>query len=156
MSKKQFDKYVEAFLTSVHTVTADEKEEFIKDVKEKSPEDFESYKSKMDFISEEVKKLPYLKENYLVYSSSKADFFRSIGWETGLKVSHSPGSLHRGIIPDALPFARIRVKTYSGREMPPILESHEFEITERDLSTMLDSLKNLRNALRDLKTKKLV
>lgn len=155
MTREELGKHVSSLMAIVHLIVAEEIEEYIKMVEEKSPKDIESFKVKIRFVSRMLEKYPYIKNNYFVYSLCKTNFFAEMKWEAGLKVAHSPGTVPRGTMPSTLPFARVIFETYRGAEHLDETKPFEFEITEKDLAFMLDSLKDLRNTMEELKIKKL-
>lgn len=156
LTKEELGKYVTVLMTFIHNVVTGEIKEVTKKIEGKSPEHVESFRVKTRLVSEMLEKYPFIRDRYFVYSLCKTDFFAEMTWEAGLKVAHSPGMLPRGPVPSFVPFATIVFETFSGKEHPVEKESFKFEIAEKDLALMIDSLKNLKNAVAELKTKKLV
>jgi len=154
VTKEELGKCVEAMMVIVHLLIAEELDENTAIIQEKSPKDIEHFRAKTQFISKMLEKYPHIKDNYFVYSLCKTKFFAELNWEVGLKIAHSPGTIPRGSLPSTTPFARVIFETFSGKERPSETESLEFEITEKDLDLVIESLKDLKNAIEELKTKK--
>ena len=156
MTKKEMKRYVGALIGITHFMVTGELEEFTKMVEEKSPENSESFRIKTLCVSKMLEKYPYVKDSYFVYSLCKTNFFAEMRWEAGLKATHSPGTIPRGAVPPTLPFATIVFEKYSAKDPMGETESFEFEISEKHLGLIIDSLKTLKNAMAELKHKKLV
>lgn len=154
ITRKELVDHTKALMAIIHYLLTERIEKYIKIVQKKSPKDIKAFKDKIRLASRMLEKYPYIKNDYFVYSSSKTNFFAELEWEAGLKAAHSPDAIPDGSMPSTLPFARVIFKRYAevkGLDNP---ESFEFEITERDLAYMVDSLKDLKNAMEELKTKK--
>ena len=150
-SRKEIHEIIRATLLMIHFVFSEEEEEMLVALPKKA---VGSFKKKTAFVSRILKRDPTLWNTYFTYSLSKGNFFAGIDWEAEIKVFHSP---HEYLVkPPALPVGRIRIALLNNNEDPPKEDAVQFEISSKDLATMLSCLGDLRKALENLEAMKIV
>src|SRR4030067_222685 len=146
---KKFDHAGKSFFYSVHYVLAEEADDMIKILKEKKDvETAEKFRRKIELVKETLDTHPSLKKTYLTYTFSKLNIFEDVQWEADLKVFQPPTAHVERPYP-IFPAAKLRfvLKTPELRPEESKTLSFEFEIAPKDLDILIDSLKDLREAL---------
>lgn len=151
LSKRKLSDIITSILSCVHFVLFDEVEAVSSRLEKK---DSENFKKKASFISQIVERDPAIKNSFYAYSSSKIPFYAGMDWEAEIKVFHSPHD-YLAKLP-TLPIGRIQIHTLSSKEYPPKGDSVEFEITLKDVENLIRYLGDLRKALENLTTAKVI
>jgi hypothetical protein len=150
-SKRELRRIISAMLACIHYNLFDEIELISGDLTKK---DAGNFKKKASFVSGIMANNPEIEKSFHTYSLSKINFFAGIDWETEIKVFHSPHEYFTK--PPTLPVGRIRIHSLDNSEFPPKEEAFQFEITSKDLKTLINYLEDMHRALQNLETARVV
>ena len=151
VSVEQINDFFYSFLYCIHFLLSDEVDEFSKLLPATSAKVF---REKMKVVSEIVEKDSALRNSFHLYNSSKIPFFSDISWEAGIKVFYS--SQEHVATPPQVPAGRIKIALEEPVRTPPKSLAFTFEISLKDVESMIAALEDLRKALKNLEDAKIV
>lgn len=157
IDEKTFGSMAKGFFFCIHYILNKEDSKILKRLKEsKHEEAAKKLEEKFDFIRKNMAKYPQLEQGFFTYTSSISNIFEELEWEVSLKYAQSSVLEEKSFLPLAI--ARIRITVSTTASVPEELRTKtlEFDISAKDVDNIIQSLKNLKEALTSLQTKKLV
>jgi hypothetical protein len=161
LSIKEIDKISTYVFFSIHFVVSKEIGRVIDRVKEQDRQTVKRLQQKLDFVEGLLEKYPEVRQGYLAYTFSNLNYFEEVKWEANMKSFRSPSSvLEREDQPLVYPSANLWFLLGSNLGLGAAGEkqriSFNFEIGLKDVDALIQSLRDLREAIVNLQKRKLV
>lgn len=154
IDEETFRSMIMGLLFCLHYVLRNEESEVLELLKRKNEKLVKKMEEKIVFTKNLLVKHPEIEQSFYTYTSSISNIFEDLEWEVSLKFARSL-PLEKSFPP--FPVAKVRLTLRKAMLAPRETKSKcvEFDISLKDIDNMIKSLKELKEALISLQTKKI-